>query len=87
MALPDGAVHRLGASGNVEGSIWEGRESLLVAALALPGDRAGFGRGCWGVPCIASLQEQLWQAYLDDDLNERRFLVGRASPGEAALEI
>ena len=50
MALPDGAVHRLGASGNVEGSIWEGRESLLVAALALPGDRAGLWEGVLGSP-------------------------------------
>lgn len=48
MKLPDGPVHRLGASGNVKGGIWEGREHVLAATSALPGDQAGLWEGCAG---------------------------------------
>ena len=53
--LPDEPVHRRGASGNVEGGIWEGREPMLAAAPALPGDQAGLWERCAGEELLVLL--------------------------------
>ena len=52
---PDEPVHRPGASGNVEGGIWEGREPMLAAAPARPRDQAGLWERCAGEELLVLL--------------------------------
>lgn len=85
MKLPDGLVHRLGASGNVKGGIWEGRKPMLAAAHALPRDQAGLWEGCAG-KFLGLLLSPRPPAYLDYEHSERGFLVGCTSPGEVMLD-
>lgn len=69
------------------GGIWEGREPVLAAVPAVPGDRAGLWEGCAGEFLVCfSLQEQLFQAYLGYDHNERGFPGGHTSPGGVVLD-
>ena len=57
--------------------------------LPCPGTKQSSGGDVLGRSSLYCFfpQEQLFQAYLDYDHNERGFLVGRTSPGGVALDV
>lgn len=76
----------LGQEGMSRGEFGKAGKPTLAAAPALPGDRAGLWEGRAGEFLVLLLSRAAVSGSLDYDRHENRFLAGRASPGEVALD-